>query len=149
MGATFPESGEYHSVVLTYALAAAIFGIVAVTAAVTAAEYPNLPDRVPMHFALDGTPTTYAPRPMIWLVVVIQILSMAIIAGTASVAAQGRHPTALGVGVFGVCIAAALAAGQFGIISAAKSPGQCLDVKRFLLPIGALAVLAILSLSTL
>lgn len=132
---------------LSTVIAAVAAGIVAVTAAITAREYRNLPDRVPMHFALDGTPTTYQPRPMVWLIVAVQIFSGLIFSNTVTVLGQSRGPaTALGAGIFGICVLGTLALAQFMIVSSAKSPDQRAPVGRFLISAGTLIALGILSM---
>lgn len=55
-------------------IAAAGFGVIAATAWITAAEYKNLPDRVPMQFWFDGKPTSFGPRPAVWLIVGVQVV---------------------------------------------------------------------------
>jgi Protein of unknown function (DUF1648) len=49
--------------------AAAIGG----TAAYTALRYRELPDRVPLHFGIAGWADGYGPRPLIWLLVIVQL----------------------------------------------------------------------------
>jgi len=63
----------------------AAFGvsIVLTTIASTARAYRQLPERIPMHFWIDGTINGYGPRPMAWFVVALQIWLGALFASIA------------------------------------------------------------------
>jgi hypothetical protein len=50
------------------------FAIVAATIFQTATTYGRLPQRIPLHFGLDGTVNTWGPRPTVWLLPVIQLV---------------------------------------------------------------------------
>lgn len=52
-------------------LAGAGLAVVAATIILTATSYRQLPERVPLHFGLDGTVNTWGPRPAVWLLPVI------------------------------------------------------------------------------
>lgn len=54
-------------------LAAFAASIVLTTIASTARAYRQLPERIPMHFWIDGTVNAYGPRPMAWFLVALQI----------------------------------------------------------------------------
>jgi uncharacterized membrane protein len=54
--------------------AAAGAAIVAVTIAITASRYRELPEQVPLHFWIDGTVNTYGPRPALWVLAALQIV---------------------------------------------------------------------------
>jgi Protein of unknown function (DUF1648) len=57
------------------ALLAGIAGaFIAATVLVTANAYGSLPERIPIHFGLDGTANNYGPRSMAWLLVAVQLL---------------------------------------------------------------------------
>jgi uncharacterized membrane protein len=48
------------------------------TAAITSSRYGDLPEKIPMHFGLDGTVNRYGPRSMAWLLVVNQVVIAAV-----------------------------------------------------------------------
>jgi uncharacterized membrane protein len=54
--------------------------IIIVTISITAARYYELPERIPIHFTLDGTPNSYGPRATAWLLPASQLLLAAIYA---------------------------------------------------------------------
>lgn len=62
---------------LLAALGAAIFLLTIVN---TANSYPRLPERIPMHFGIDGTVDGYGPRFSAWLMVALQLVSGAVFA---------------------------------------------------------------------
>ncbi len=55
--------------------AVAIVGalIIVATFLITATRYRELPERIPIHFGIDGTVDNYGPRYMVWLLVGVQI----------------------------------------------------------------------------
>jgi hypothetical protein len=48
-------------------------GIVAGTVLYTGLRYRDLPDRVPLHFGFSGSVDGTGPRPVVWLIVGLQI----------------------------------------------------------------------------
>lgn len=115
-------------------IAAAGLGVIAATAWITAAEYKNLPGRVPMQFWFDGKPTSFGPRPVVWLIVVVQVVCLAIFSLTQRglSAAPSTHRHVLGMDLFGLCIVTMIANAQIMVIEAAKSlPDQRLPMPRY------------------
>lgn len=103
------------------ALAAAI---VVMTFVQTLAEYPALPERVPLGFAWNGIPNRFGPRPAIWMLPVVEVLCVAIFAFAGYALANdwpGAHGSLRGMVVFAPCELAILWRAQSLIISAAKS----------------------------
>jgi hypothetical protein len=49
-----------------------------VTIFITITNYGALPQRVPMHFWIDGTVNSWGPRPAVWLLPVVQLLIVGI-----------------------------------------------------------------------
>jgi uncharacterized membrane protein len=49
-------------------------GIVIATIILTATSYQQLPERVPLHFGLDGTINMWGPRAAVWLLPAIQVV---------------------------------------------------------------------------
>jgi hypothetical protein len=134
--------------VLLLALGMVAVGVVAFTAAVTASEYGNLPERIPTHFGFNGAPNAYGPRAVLWLLVAIQLVALAAFAlGVAAIRESAASaPTPLGFGVFAVCILGILAHAQFGIIAAAKSPQPRFPTRPFMGFVFALTALALLAM---
>lgn len=115
------------------AIAAAGAAIIAVTAWITASEYGNLPDRVPTQFWVDGKPTAFGPRPMIWLTVGVQVLCAGIFVFTGHLIysdPKTRDHT-LSMALFGLCVTSMVAYVQTMIIQAAKLPEPRLPMKRY------------------
>jgi uncharacterized protein DUF1648 len=128
-------------------VAAAAIAVIAATAWTTASEYANLPDRVPMQFWFDGRPTSFGQRPVIWLIVGVQVLCLGIFAFTQQTlaAAPATHRHVLGMDLFGLCIIAMTANAQMMVIEAAKSlPDQRLPAQRYWLSFAVGMVLAII-----
>jgi Protein of unknown function (DUF1648) len=127
-------------------IAAAGVAVIAATAWITAAEYKNLPERVPMQFWFDGKPTSFGPRPVVWLIVGVQLLCLAIFGFTQSglSAAPATHRHVLGMDLFGLCIITMIANAQMMVIEAAKSlPDQRLPMPRYWISFIAFMVVAI------
>lgn len=115
-------------------IAAAGAAVIAATAWITAAEYKNLPDRVPMQFWFDGKPTSFGPRPVVWLIVGVQLFCLVIFGltqrGLGTSPLTHRH--VLGMVLFGLCIITMMANAQMLVIEAAKSlPDQRLPMPRY------------------
>jgi phospholipase C len=86
---SFAACREWRRVMIVGVLAGA--GLVMVTATIfmTARSYGKLPQRVPLHFGLDGSVNTWGPRPAVWLVPAIQL---AIATMDALVFSSGAEP---------------------------------------------------------
>jgi uncharacterized membrane protein len=50
--------------------------IVAVTVALTSQGYPDLPERIPIHFNIAGNVDGYGPRYLAWLMVLVQLATI-------------------------------------------------------------------------
>jgi hypothetical protein len=81
----------------------------------TAAKYPALPPRIPIHIRLDGTANNYGPRLAAWILPGLQLV-IAVTYGFSY--ALGAPVTLL---IVGVCALAVLWRAQLLIISAAAS----------------------------
>jgi hypothetical protein len=99
--------------------------IVTGTVIVTAARYQDLPDRVPIHFGIDGTANRYGPRSVLWLLVVVQ-LSVAVSLVLPSLTGGPR-----GTLVLSDCILALGLWAQIQIISAAISGTNRISIFGF------------------
>jgi|HubBroStandDraft_1064217.scaffolds.fasta_scaffold15252_4 hypothetical protein len=122
--------------------------IIALTAAITAMQYASLPERVPIHLSIDGTPDGYGPRPMIWFIVGTQVFCIVlfVLSGMAIAGhAPGTHGSLAGLPVFAVCILALLWRGQVQLLAAAKSatPVPMLGLWVFLAASLAIGILAL------
>ncbi len=68
------------------------FAIIVLTILLTATSYVQLPERVPLHFGLDGTVSMWGPRPAVWLLPLVQLVIAtvnALVFTTATDAARG------------------------------------------------------------
>ncbi|HEY1429646.1 MAG TPA: DUF1648 domain-containing protein [Candidatus Tumulicola sp.] len=110
------------------------------TAAYTVLRYRELPDRVPLHFGLGGNADRFGPRPMIWLIVGLQII---VTAGYAvpSLAGSG-HPLIL-VACVVVSFCWYL---QTQIVSAAISGTNRIPMARFWISMAILMVAVLLAI---
>ena len=126
-------------------LAVVGLGIIAATAWITASEYKNLPDRVPLQFWFDGRPTSFGPRPAVWLIVAVQVFCAAIFALTviSLTNAPGTHRHSMGMVLFGLCMLGLLANAQLMSIEAAKLPEPRLPIRRFWLSFAGFIALAV------
>lgn len=97
------------------------------TAAITSSRYGDLPEKIPMHFGLDGTVNRYGPRSMAWLLVVNQVVIAAVF--FTIYATTGTR----GVLVIGVCMLAIFLRVQLLILSAAMTGGKRVPVGGSLL----------------
>lgn len=98
---------------MLYLLALCSAVLVAVTFAYTAANYPQLPDRVPTHFGLSAKPDSYGPRPMAWLMPALQLGTALLEGGIAAErAASGDVHTALTLAAGLVLLSAIFLAAQ-------------------------------------
>jgi hypothetical protein len=115
-------------------LAAAAAAIILITVAQTLIAYPSLPNRVPLGLAWNGAPRGFGPRPMIWLIVAVQIFAACIMAYADYAIAThqpGAHGTLLGSLIASVGVFAMLWRGQMLMISSAKSGGSPVPMNGF------------------
>jgi hypothetical protein len=101
--------------------------VVVMTFAHTLAEYPSLPDRVPLHLRYNGTVDNWGPRSSVWLLPGLQVVVAAVMvfSGYALVTGMpGTHGSVLGLAFFAPCVLAILWRAQLLLISAAKSGGK-------------------------
>lgn len=94
--------------------------IAALTAMMTASNYNSLPDRIPTHFGFSPQPDSYGPKPMAWMLPIVQI----IVLGSQFFVYKLNHPPSHAM-VPAVVIADAVAltilAAQWLIIETAKN----------------------------
>ncbi|MGA8099191.1 MAG: DUF1648 domain-containing protein [Candidatus Cybelea sp.] len=99
--------------------------IIAATAALTLWSWDRLPERVPIHFGINGVADSFAPRAAIWLLVVLQVV---IAAAFVAIYSSGRDR---GLLLFGCSVLAVCAWAQVEIISAATSGTNRIRTLRF------------------
>jgi uncharacterized membrane protein len=109
-------------VLIAFAAGAAI---IIGTIAFTAARYPELPDRVPLHFGITGVADSYGPRPFIWITVALQLLC-AVLYAVLYLAVRNRSTLITGVGVLAIFLWA-----QMQIVSAAITGKNRIPVALF------------------
>ena len=108
-------------------IAAAIgVAIIAATVAFTLLSYGRLPERIPIHFGIDGVANGFARREAIWLMVGLQLILAATYAVLYASAIGLRGLIFFGVSVLAVC-----AWGQYLIISAASDGTNRIRVWQF------------------
>jgi hypothetical protein len=113
--------------------------IITATAAFTLVNYNRLPERVPIHFGIDGVANRFARREAIWLMVGLQL----ILAGTyAALYASGRD---LGLNFFGDSVLAVCGWGQVQIISAATDGSNRIRVWQFWSGLAAIFAIGIIA----
>jgi hypothetical protein len=128
-------------------LAAVSAAIVVITFGQTWAAYPALPDRVPLGLAWNGVPRGFGPRPMIWLIVAVQIFAACVMAFADYAIAThqpGTHGTLLGSLIASVCVLAILWRAQMLLIASAKSGASRVPMNGFLTFCGAMMVLLLI-----
>jgi len=113
--------------------------IVVGTALRTAATYQDLPDRVPIHFGITGKADSYGPRPVVWLLVGVQVIVGITYAALFAVGVQHR---ALLVADAMLALFGWL---QLQIIDAAIGGKDRIPVGRLWIPIAALIVISIIA----
>ena len=94
--------------------------LVAVTVMMTVSNYGELPDRIPVHFGFSPEPDQYGPKPMAWMMPVIQAAVLLL----AGFAAYDTHvPPRELTGMFGVvdAVLVTLLCAQWLIIETAKN----------------------------
>lgn len=114
--------------------AAVAAAIVVLTWLYTLDQYHTLPDRVPLHLGPAGNVDSWGPRPAIWMLPAVQMLSAAIMlwAGYAiATGAPGSHGSVRGIAFFAPCILAILWRAQVLLISVAKSGGDRVPMLGF------------------
>jgi hypothetical protein len=99
--------------------------IIAATAGLTLWRWDRLPERVPIHFRIDGVADSFAPRAAIWLMVVLQVV---IAAAFAAIYVAGKDR---GLLLFGGSPLAVCAWAQVEVISAATSGTNRIRAPRF------------------
>jgi uncharacterized membrane protein len=99
--------------------------IIGATAFVTATRYRELPERVPIHFGITGAADSFGPRPVIWLLVAVQLT----VAATFAVAHASGAPN--GALVMADSMIAIFWFAQVQIIEAATSGKNRIDMLRF------------------
>ncbi|HKU68869.1 MAG TPA: DUF1648 domain-containing protein [Candidatus Baltobacteraceae bacterium] len=115
-------------------LAATAAAIVVMTVVHTVAEYPNLPDRVPLNIGATGVVNTWGPRFAIWFLPAVAIVTAGIMLfGGYAIAAgsRGAHGSVPGAAFFAACILAVVARAQWLLISVAKSGGNRVPMTGF------------------
>jgi hypothetical protein len=113
------------------ALAAAF---VAFNIAQTAAAYGTLPAQVPTGLNADGSARGFAPRPMIWFPVIIQLVVACVIAYVDYAIAThqpGTHGTLLGSSIAAVCIMGLIWRVQALLIESARNGGKPVSMRGF------------------
>jgi hypothetical protein len=96
--------------------------------------YPTLPERVPTGLNFDGTARGFAPRPVIWFVVIIQAVVLGGIAFSDYAIAThqpGTHGTLLGSSIASTAIMALIWRVQRLLISAARSDSKAVPMGGF------------------
>ena len=112
--------------------------IMAGTFVLTAVRYPQMPERVPIHFGIDGTADSYGPRQTVWLLVALQLLIGVLYLGRLLAAPQ------LGEVVMADCLLAILAWAQFQVTDAAVRRTDRISASRFWIVFAALLTLGII-----
>ena len=115
-------------------LAALAAAIAAITAVQTWAAYPSLPLRVPVGLDAYGYPRSMAPRPVIWLIVVVQLCILVLMAyGDYAIAthAPGTHGSLLGASIIAAAVMALMWRVQMLLLSSAKSDGNPVPMNGF------------------
>lgn len=113
------------------ALAAAI---VCITFVQTWSSYGTLPDKVPMSIGFGGTVNAYGPRPMIWLLPAVMLVSSGIFVFAGYALANnlpGTHGSLRGMAAFAPCEFAILWRAQLLLISGAKYGGSRVPMSGF------------------
>ncbi|HZZ65588.1 MAG TPA: DUF1648 domain-containing protein, partial [Candidatus Baltobacteraceae bacterium] len=133
---------------LLWACAAVTAVFILLTLAQTREAYPELPARVPIQFDFAGRPSTYGPRPMIWIVVGVQLLCAAIfvLAGYAIAARlPGTHGSVRGLALLAPIVTAMLWRAQVLLLDVARAPAHRVPMGAFWLfyAAGLAAILAI------
>ena len=109
-------------------VAAAAIGvaIIIATVAFTLLNYDRLPERIPIHFGIDGVANGFARREAIWLMVGLQLILATTYAALYASGIGGRGLTFFGDAILAVC-----GWGQVEIISAATDGTNRIHVRRF------------------
>lgn len=113
--------------------------IVAITVAITATRYGKLPDRVPIHFGIDGTVNGYGPRYTVWAPVLLQLI-IAFISARHFVAGSLQGMLIAGDALLAICLAA-----QVQIISAALGGRKRISTLTFWLFFAAMIAVAVIA----
>ena len=119
---------------VVWASAAVTAAFILLTVAQTREAYPNLPQRVPIHFDFAGRPNAYGPRPMIWMLVGVQLLCAAMfgLSGYA-IAAQmpGTHGSLAGLALVAPIVTAMLWRAQMLLLDVAPASEHRVSMGAF------------------
>lgn len=106
--------------------------LVAATFAATADAYPNLPDKVPLHIGPDGCVNGRGPRAFIWMLPLVQLVTMLLVASAIAALAlgvPGTHGSPRGAGLIGLCVVALLWRVQRLLLQVAQDNGDRVDLR--------------------
>lgn len=148
---TLPRCVEYILIMnaLLILCAAACAAVVLLTISQTREAYPELPEQVPIHLDAFGNVNGLGPRPVIWTLVFVQIVSALALAFSAwSIASAKGSP--MGMAVFAIFITLIVWRAQNLLLEAAKSPDRRANIRPFWwqfsgLLVGGVAVLMLLT----
>lgn len=105
---------------------------IAITVILTAASYPELPERVPMHIGLTGKIDGRGPRPVIWLLVGVEIVIALTAAQTLWLFARTEGPRAtLGMAAFLDLMILLVLRAQMLLLAAARSGQERVSMASF------------------
>ncbi len=110
--------------------------IIAITVAITGGRYGKLPDRVPIHFGIDGAVDGYGPRYAAWLLVIVQLI-IAFIFTRQYLGGKPQGVLIAGDSLLAICLAA-----QMLIISAAVSGKKRISTIAFWIFFAAMVAVA-------
>lgn len=108
-------------------LSAVAAAFILLTIAQTREAYPELPERVPTHLDFAGRPNGYGPRPMIWLLVGVQIfcaIIFVLVAYALAARLPGTHGSLPGLALMAPLIMAMLWRAQRLLLEAARAPDR-------------------------
>ena len=115
-------------------LAALAAAIAAITAVQTWAAYSSLPQRVPVGLDAYGYPRSMGPRPVIWLIVAVQLSILVLMAYSdyaLATHAPGTHGSLLGGSIISTAVMALMWRVQMLLLSSAKSGGNPVPMNGF------------------
>lgn len=115
------------AILIGSALLAAIFGF-------TAMRYADLPDRIPIHFGLDGSANSFGPRVTAWLLPFISLMIAAIFGGI-FLGGRAEVPLALPVVMLAVFLYV-----QVQMLGAAASGSNRIDPRGIWVGLAAIVV---------
>jgi uncharacterized membrane protein len=115
--------------------------LVTISVFMTASNYSSLPDRIPTHFGFSPEPNGYGPKPMAWMLPLVQLAVFA----TEGLAYVQRRPAvheAAGMLFIADAVALTLLAAQWLIIETAKNGPSWSRYRKFWI-VFALTMLAV------